>query len=80
MAFQRAPLEDFDSEPESVPAPRGAHLRLVHSVNEIAGDRATEAADEVRDAAARGIMWGLVIALVGFWAPVIALTARLLSR
>jgi len=91
MAFQRAPLPD-DEAPEVAPAPRGAHLRLVHSVDAPAldpssGDAAasaagvfTRAVEDTRNAAARGVVWGLAIALVGFWVPAIAAVAYLLSR
>ena len=88
MAFQRAPRPD--DQPEAAPAPRGAHLRLVHSVDtplEAPGDAAasaagvfTHAVEDTRNAAARGIMWGLVIAIVGFWIPAIAALAYAFSR
>jgi len=89
MAFQRAPLPD--EEPEVAPALRGAHLRLVHSVdtaleastNDAAASAAgvfTRAVQDTRNAAARGIVWGLAIALVGFWLPAVAAVAYLLTR
>jgi len=67
MAAQRAPQDPRESQSAR------RSLRLVHST-----DAPAEAA--AAPSAFRGLLWALVLSVVGFWAPVGAIVAYLIAR